>query len=338
MKINFAVIGTNKITDRFLEAAQTAGDFRLKGVYSRSREKAVSYAKKHGAQLAFDSLDELAHCREIDAVYIASPNSLHASQSVRMLENGRHVLCEKSIASNLKEFMEMRSAATKHKKVLLEAMRSVYSPGFAAVRDHLYRLGTVRRVSFQYCQYSSRYDHYKEGIVENAFNPALSNGALMDIGVYCVHPAVALFGMPRSVKSSSLKLSNGVDGAGTVLLEYEGMLGELVYSKISDSRIPSQIQGEEGTMVIEEIADPQTVMIYDRRGKKEILDIPKTDNNMVYEVREFIRLIRENGYEHPYLQHSQMTMELMDEVRRQQEILFPADGGGIGACREENEK
>lgn len=338
MKINFAVIGTSKITDRFLEAAQTAEDFQLKGVYSRSREKALSYAKKHGAQLAFDSLDELAHCSEIDAVYIASPNSLHASQSVRMLENGRHVLCEKSIASNLREFMEMRVTARKHKKVLLEAMRSAYSPGFAAVRDNLYRLGTVRRVSFQYCQYSSRYDHYKEGIVENAFNPALSNGALMDIGVYCVYPAVALFGMPRSVKSSSLKLSNGVDGAGTVLLEYEGMQGELVYSKISDSRIPSQIQGEDGTMVIEEIANPQTVTLYDRRGKKEILDIPKTDNNMVYEVREFIRLIKENGYDHPYLQHSQMTMELMDEVRRQQEILFPADGEGIGACQEENEK
>lgn len=337
MKINFAVIGTNKITDRFLEAAQTIEDFQLKGVYSRSMEKALSYAKKHGAQLAFDSLDELARCSEVDAVYIASPNSLHASQSVRMLENGRHVLCEKPIASNLKEFMEMRSAAEKHKKVLLEAMRSVYSPGFAAVRDHLYRLGTVRRVSFQYCQYSSRYDHYKEWIVENAFNPALSNGALMDIGVYCVHPAVALFGKPRSVKSSSLKLSNGVDGAGTVLLEYEGMQGELVYSKISDSRIPSQIQGEEGTMVIEEIPDPQTVTVYDRRGGKEILDIPKTDNNMVYEIREFIRLIKENEYEHPYLLNSQMTMELMDEVRRQQKILFPADGSACGK-EEENGK
>ena len=193
-----------------------------------------------------------------------------------MLKGDKHVLCEKSIASNQREFEEMRKAALENQAVLLEAMRSVYSPGFQAVRENLHKLGKIRRVSFQYCQYSRRYDNFKKGIIENAFNPALSNGALMDIGVYCVHPLVSLFGKPERVVTSSLKLSNGIDGAGTILVEYPEFQGELLYSKITDSRVPSQIQGEEGTMVIREIPDPQEITIYYRSGKTENLEIPST--------------------------------------------------------------
>lgn len=325
MKINFGVIGTNVITERFLEAGKDAEGFCLRGVYSRSREKAVDFARKHGADLAFDSLEDMASCKEIDAVYVASPNSLHASQSIQMLKGGKHVLCEKSIASNQREFEEMKKAALENRRILLEAMRSVYSPGFQAIRENLHKLGKIRRVSFQYCQYSRRYDNFKKGIIENAFNPALSNGALMDIGVYCVHPLVSLFGKPEKVISSSLKLSNGIDGAGTILAEYPDFQGELLYSKITDSRVPSQIQGEEGSMVIREIPDPQEVVLYYRDGRTETLEIPRTENNMVYEIREFLRLIREKRYSHEYLENSQMEIELMDEVRRQQKIFFPAD-------------
>lgn len=325
MKINFGVIGTNVITERFLEAGKDAEGFCLRGVYSRSMEKAVDFARKHGADLAFDSLEDMASCKEIDAVYVASPNSLHASQSIQMLKGGKHVLCEKSIASNQREFEEMKKAALENRRVLLEAMRSVHSPGFQAIRENLHKLGKIRRVSFQYCQYSRRYDNFKKGIIENAFNPALSNGALMDIGVYCVHPLVSLFGKPEKVISSSLKLSNGIDGAGTILAEYPDFQGELLYSKITDSRVPSQIQGEEGSMVIREIPDPQEVVLYYRDGRTETLEIPRTENNMVYEIREFLRLIREKRYSHEYLENSQMEIELMDEVRRQQKIFFPAD-------------
>ncbi len=325
MKINFGVIGTNVITERFLEAGKDAEGFCLRGVYSRSREKAVDFARKHGADLAFDSLEDMDSCKEIDAVYVASPNSLHASQSIQMLKGGKHVLCEKPIASNQREFEEMKKVALEKRRILLEAMRSVYSPGFQAIRENLHKLGKIRRVSFQYCQYSRRYDNFKKGIIENAFNPALSNGALMDIGVYCVHPLVSLFGKPEKVISSSLKLSNGIDGAGTILTEYPDFQGELLYSKITDSRVPSQIQGEEGSMVIREIPDPQEVVLYYRDGRTETLEIPRTENNMVYEIREFLRLIREKRYSHEYLENSQMEIELMDEVRRQQKIFFPAD-------------
>lgn len=326
MKINFAVIGTNKIVHKFVDAAGRTENFRLKGVYSRSKEKAEEYAKKWGADLSFDSLDELAECEEIDAVYVASPNYCHAAQTIQMLNSGKHVLCEKPIASNSAEFELMKEAALKNERVLLEAMRNIYCPGFECIKENLHKLGKIRKASFLYCQYSSRYDNFKKGIIENAFKPELSNGALMDIGVYCVHPMAVLFGKPEAVLSSSLKLANGVDGAGFVLLEYDGMQGMVNYSKITDSRVPSEIQGEDGIMVIEKINEPQNVSIYYRNGETEIFEIPQTDNDMVYEIEKFMKMITEKQFANPYLQDSEIKMQIMDEIRKQQKICFPADG------------
>lgn len=325
MKVNFAVIGTNMITDRFIKAAKKTEEFCLKGVYSRSMERALEYGGKYGAQLFFDNLEDLAASSQIDAVYVASPNCCHAKQSIRMMEAHKHVLCEKPVASNVREFQAMEDAALKNQVIFMEAMRNVYTPGFRAVKENLYKLGKIRRATLQYCQYSSRYDNFKKGIIENAFKPELSNGALMDIGSYCVHFMAALFGKPESIQSCSLKLSNGADGAGTILAQYQGMQAELIYSKITDSRLPSQIQGEEGSMVIQEVSNPRKAVIYSRRGEQEVLEISSIDTDMTYEIREFLRLIQEKQYDHPYLRNSRLEMEIIDQVRRQQGIIFPAD-------------
>ena len=199
--------------------------------------------------------------------------------------------------------------------------------------------GDIRQVDFSFCKYSSRYDHFKEGIIENAFHPALSNAALMDIGVYCVHPLVSLFGMPASIQSSSIFLSNGFEGAGTILLQYPDMQATLRYSKISDSYLPSQIQGEAATLLIDKIQDPQQLTLLFRDGHTENPNIPAVSNNMVYEAAEFVRLIDqlqqalENDsadgipslIRHSWLKASCLELEIMDTVRRQQKILFPAD-------------
>ena len=124
---------------------------------------------------------------------------------------------------------------------------------------------------------------------------------------------------------SMMKLSNGFEGAGTILVEYEGMQGELVYSKITDSRVPSQIQGENGVMLIDRIHEPQEVTICFRDGREKKPDIPKNSNNMVYETEEFIRLIHAGTADHKWLENSETEMRIMDEVRGQQGIRFPAD-------------
>lgn len=323
--VRFAVIGTNKITDKFIEAARLCEGFKLTAVYSRTKERAEEYASKYGVTLIYDDLGMLAASTEVDAVYVASPNSFHAYQSIKMLNGKKHVLCEKTIASNKKELAAMLKAAEDNKVILLEAMRSVFDPGFKAIQDNVSKIGTVRRVTFQYCQYSSRYDNFKKGIVENAFNPIFSNGALMDIGVYCIHPLVKLFGIPKNLWANAVILENGVDGAGTIAVQYEDMQGELIYSKITNSKLSSQIQGEKGCMIIKEIPDTKELTIIYNDGRKEEIFIHKYDNNMYYEIEELIRLIQTKGDAKMHNQYSIMELSIMDEARKQMGIKFPAD-------------
>lgn len=323
--VNFAVIGTNFVTDSLIEAGRECRDFHLQAVYSRKIERAQEYAAQYGVTECYDSLEKLAEADNIDAVYVASPNAFHARQSILMMEHGKHVLCEKTIASNKKELQQMIQTARENHVVLLEAMRPVFDPGFLAIRENLPKIGKVRRATFQYCQYSRRYDNYKAGIVENAFKKELSNGALMDIGVYCVHPLVKLFGKPKEISAHCLKLDNGIDASGTIIAMYEDMQAELLYAKITDAILPSQIQGEEGSMIIEEIPDTKKIKIRYRDKSWEEITIEKKNNNMYYEVEEFIRLIqnKEDGSEHN--QYSLWELEVMDEARRQMDVVFPAD-------------
>ncbi|MDO5407028.1 MAG: Gfo/Idh/MocA family oxidoreductase [Eubacteriales bacterium] len=324
--VRIATIGTNFITRWFMEALQHCDDAVCAAVYSRKEETARAFAAEYGVATCYTDLEALASAPDIDAVYIASPNSLHCQQAILMMEHGKHVLCEKTIASNSAELAHMLETAKKNHVVCLEAMRSVFDPGFAAIEDNLPKLGKVRRVSFQYGKYSSRYDKFKAGIVENAFDPAFSNGALMDIGVYCVHPLVKLFGMPERIMADALKLENGVDGAGTILASYGHMQAELLYSKITDNRLPSQIQGEEATMLIEDIPHPCELTICYRDGRKEVLAVEKEGaSNMIYEIRIWVELIEHGGDPEQYNAASVMELQVMDEVRRQTGIRFPAD-------------
>lgn len=323
--IRFATVGTSFVTRWFLEAAGRCRDVECAAVYSRNGETAERFAKEYGVSKYYTSLEDLVGDREIDGVYLASPNSLHCGQAVFLMNRGKHVLCEKTIASNSRELALMLKTAEENGVVLMEAMRSAFDPGFAAILENLPKLGTIRKARFHYCQYSSRYGRFKEGKVENVFNPEFSGGALMDLGVYCVHPMVKLFGRPKQILAQAVMLDNGVDGAGSILADYGGMQAELSYSKISGSGLPSEIQGEEACMAIDEIADPRKLVISWYGGKRETIEIQKGERNLNFEIEEWARLIRSGETAEPHNRYSLMELEVMDEARRQIGLVFPAD-------------
>lgn len=326
-KIRFGVIGTNFIVDKVLEGASFDSRFELAAIYSRTQEKADEFAGKHNIPHTFTSLEAMAASPLIDAVYIASPNSLHASQSILFMQHGKHVLCEKPFASNAKEVKAMVAASRENNVTLMEAMKPSLTPNFKALKNHISEIGTIRRYFSCYCQYSSRYDKLKEGIVLNAFDPALSNGAVMDLGVYTIFPMVVLFGRPLKVSATGLKLSTGADGQGAVNLEYEGMNATVLYSKIADSALPTEIQGEDGTITADRINIINKVSLKKRNGEEKIISSPDVIHEYYYEVAEFINLIREGKCESQINSHenSLITIEIVDEIRKQLGVKYPAD-------------
>ena len=219
----------------------------------------------------------------------------------------------------------MIQAAKENQVVFMEAMKSVHTPGFRAMKEHLSKIGTVRRATIQYCQYSSRYDKFKNGIIENAFKPELSNGAIMDIGVYCVHFLASLFGMPEKILADAIFLNNGVDGAGSLIASYGDKQAEVIYSKITNSKLPTQIQGENGCMIISECPNPREIKILYNDGSEEIIECDSRSNPMNYEAQVFVELIETGQTDHPHLEASVMEMKIIDEARRQTGIVFPAD-------------
>ncbi|WP_088831389.1 Gfo/Idh/MocA family protein [Paenibacillus tyrfis] len=326
--IRFAVIGTNWITEEFIRAARECEAFALTAVYSRTEEKVEAFAAKFDIPHKFTDLETMARSDAFDAVYIASPNAFHAKQAVLLMNHGKHVLCEKPLASNRAEVMEMIAAAKANRVLLMEALKSTLMPNFRAVQEHLAKIGPVRRYVASYGQYSSRYDAYKQGTVLNAFNPALSNGSLMDLGVYCIYPMVVLFGQPDRVQANGLLLDSGVDGQGSLLLSYGQMEAVLTHSKIVNSYALTEIQGEHGTLVIDKINQPEQVEIRYRDGSVEVLTRPQSDKSMYYEVQEFIDVLQAGRLESATNSHanSLAAISIMDEARKQIGLRFPADG------------
>ena len=236
-KIRFGVVGTNFVTDWVIAGARQDPRFELAAVCSRTRERAAEFAARHGIARTFVSLEEMAASDAIDAVYIATPNCMHAAQAVCCMERGKHVLCEKPMASNAREVRAMIEASRRNGVALMEAVKTTLTPNFMALREALPKAGTIRRYFSAFCQYSSRYDKFKEGIVLNAFRPELSNGAMMDIGIYTIYPMVVLFGRPRRISASGILLSSGVDAQGTVDFDYGEMNATVLYSCGSRGRL-----------------------------------------------------------------------------------------------------
>ena len=335
-KIRFGVIGTNFITDWVIAGAKQDERFELVAVCSRTQERANEFAAKYDIPYTFTSLEEMAASPLIDAVYIATPNYLHASQSILCMKHGKHVLCEKPMASNAYEVKQMIAASRQYGVTLMEAMKPTLTPNFRVLREALPKAGVIRRYFASYCQYSSRYDKFKEGIVLNAFRPELSNGAMMDIGVYTIYPMVVLFGKPKRIQASGILLSSGVDGQGAVNFSYDDMNATVLYSKIANSSLPTEIEGEEGNIQLDRVNIISRVTFQPRvaaasgRGtvaEPEDISVAADRDEYYYEVAEFIDLVLSGKRESAVNSHtnSLLTVEIIDEVRRQLGVVYPAD-------------
>lgn len=326
--MRFGVVGTNFISKEFVRAGRTLLDFAFAGVYSRKFETAAAFAAEAGGGAYCVSFDELLRLPDVDAVYIASPNRFHVAQAEAALSARKHVLLEKPACLDAGSFQRLCALADANGVVLLEAMRPAFTPGVHALQTALPTVGTVRRASISYCQYSSRYDKYRRGIVENAFNPSFGNGALMDLGVYCINLLVSLFGIPENVRAVAQRLPNGLDAQGSALCSYRDMLSVVSYSKISDGRQENEIQGECGTLLFDSATNPKRIRFLARGGAEDIVydDPDKEFFGMSHEIAAFMRFC-EPAVRHtrPWARYNAVTvaaLAVMDDIRAQTGVDF----------------
>jgi len=317
------MIGTNFISHTMAEAIIESGCAEVYAVYSRKPETGAAFAEKYGvpAERVYTSLEGIAESG-IDAMYIASPNKFHAEQSFFFLRRGIHVLIEKPAGANAAEYAEMCRAAEENGVVLMEGMRQAHDPAWQVICDALPEIGRIRHASFEFCQYSSRYDRHKAGEYTNTFDRTLANASMLDIGVYPLHCLVMLFGEPKEIQANSVFLENGFEGCGEITLAYDGFTASALYSKIYDSARPSMICGEDGCIMINKLSVPAWATL-NLRGKEAVaLPIVGKENNMVYEVRDFVDLVRDGAVDHPYIDTTAAVMRIMDKAREIAGVRF----------------
>ena len=335
--IRFGIIGTGRISDWVLKGAFEDPRIVVTAVCSRTAEAAERFLARHpelaGARV-YTSVEELAQDDNVDAVYIGTPNQTHHSYAICCLNAGKNVLCEKPLAVNADQARDMVQAARKAGRLLMEAMVSTLNPNFRAAVEKIGGISPVRHYTSYFCQYSSKYEELKRGVTASSFQPHTA-GALRDVGIYTLYPLLSIFGKPDSVSADMIgfQTSEGpVDVHGTLRLGYEGMQATLTYSKICDSFIPTEISGENGNILLDEVHIARKAEFIPHgapssgQGPKasgHIISEGLEHNEYYYEFKELADLM-ENGRlesEINSLDTSVYAMEIIDEALKQNDLF-----------------
>lgn len=332
MEFYFATVGRGKIVSSFLSAARYFDNFHFEAVYSRNAENGKEFAEKYGCNKVYTTLDEIIADEKINCVYVASPNSLHCSQTVALLRGGKNVLCEKPLGTNAGEVREMIAAAKESGSFLMEAYKTFLVPNLFQIKEHLHKVGKIRNVLFTLSKYSTRYDAHKRGENVNTFKASFGGGAMADIGIYLLYPLLILFGRPRRTVSMSLPVGTNeeeypiTDGVTSAIFDYGSFIATVNTSKVSFGYSASEIQGEEGTILIDNINDPTKIEVISG-GKRETFALPQKKYNMYYEIAEFFECIEKKLPEPITFDHSLSLIgaEIIDEIRKNGNIVYPAD-------------
>lgn len=314
--IRIGTVGTSVITEAFLGAVSRTPGIEAVAVSSRDADRARAYADRVGVPGAFGSVEALLASSEIDAVYLGSPNAVHVGQAAAALAAGKHVLVEKPAVATAAEWDGLVAQADAAGLVILEAMRSAYDPGIRALREALPTLGVLRRASFHYQKRSSRYSDVLAGGVPNIFDPAMGGGALNDLGVYGLHVAVLLFGEPVRVSAAAVGIRSGVDGAGIAVLEYPGLVVDVSYSKITSSARPSEIQGEDATLLIDHLASPRRLERTGLDGVRTEVAVEGDADVLDGEVARFVEVVSGGASAADDAARTAATLRVMEQVRR----------------------
>ena len=292
--MKFATVGTSWITEKFISSAKTVDGVYLIAVYSRDKDKAEAFKEKTGAVLAFDSLEEMAESDAFDSVYIASPNVCHYEQSKFFLNHGKNVICEKPATTTLEQMQELISLAETNNLSYTEAIMTIHTEGFNILKNKIHDIGKIRSAHFDFYQLSSKYPLYMEGKNPNIFNPDMHTGCLMDIGVYNLYLAAALFGKPESIISDAVKLPNGCDAAGTAILKYNDLSVVLNYSKVGQTYSYSEIIGDKGTLMFSSVSQLTGMYLKTKDSSDSLIEEEISRDEIISGEISFFKNLTEN--------------------------------------------
>jgi D-xylose 1-dehydrogenase (NADP+, D-xylono-1,5-lactone-forming) len=248
MSTKWGIISTAHINRLVLEGARESDRVDVVAVASRDRERAEAYARENQIERAHGSYESLLADPDVEAVYISLPNSLHVEWSVRALEAGKHVLCEKPLDRRPAEVERAFDAAERAGRLLMEAFMYRHSPQTARLTElvHGGAIGTLRVV-----RSSFSFSLGDPGNVRLAAD--LDGGALMDVGCYCVSGSRLLAGEPLQVYGEQVTGPSGVDVLFAGMLRFpDDVVAHFDCGFVLPGRDELEVVGSEGSLFLDD--------------------------------------------------------------------------------------
>lgn len=291
----------------------------------RSLDKAKALVENYHLQRIFTDYDEMLKS-DIDTIYCALPNHLHYSFCKKALLAKKHVIIEKPITTNVKELEELIEVAKANNLMIFEAMNIHYLPSYQSLKQDISKLGKIKIVSFNYSQYSSRYDAFKNGEILPVFDYHKAGGALMDLNVYNIHALIGLFGLPKQ-SSYMANIEKQIDTSGILTCDYSSFKALTIGAKDCKAPLMNSIQGDLASLIVySPLSQMKEYTIYYNNGKSETKTFD-LEHRLFYEFASFIKMINEKDYpqQQKMLQLSLQIVGLMEKSRKQERIVFDND-------------
>jgi xylose dehydrogenase (NAD/NADP) len=244
----WGVLGAARINQSVLEGAALAEGASVVAIAARDRARAQAQADQFGIGTVYGSYDELLADPEVEAVYIPLPNSLHVEWSVRALEGGKHVLCEKPLARTEAEARRAFAAARAADRLLMEAFMWRHTPQTRKLGELLSEgaVGALRMVR-------ATFGFKLERAGDVRLSRELQGGALMDVGCYCVSAVRLAAGEPVHVRAEQVRGGDGVDVRLAATMRFAGdVLGVIDCALDAPVGHRLTIVGEAGELVLED--------------------------------------------------------------------------------------
>ena len=245
--VRWGLLSTANINRRLIPAIRASDRGELVAVASRDKGTANDYAGKWGIPVALGSYEELLASDQIDCVYISLPNHMHAEWSIKAMQAGKHVLCEKPFALSVAEVDMMIAASQKYERVLAEAFMYRHHPQ-TKIAGEWVRAGRLGVIFHVYSVFNFKLDNPNNVRMTSEFG----GGSLWDVGVYPLSFAQYIFGTtPTWVFGSQFIGQSGVDESFSGLLHYPNDGTAQIQSSFrSPFFIYAEIVGSEGTLTL----------------------------------------------------------------------------------------
>lgn len=320
--IKWAVLGTGVIANEMAQALIKKG----KSIYSvanRTHQKAVEFAKKYNINKVYEDMNDVFEDPEVDVVYITTPHNTHYEFMIKAINNGKHILVEKSITLNTSELSRVINLAEQKGVVVAEAMTIYHMPIYKKLKEML-KSGVLGKVNLITMNFGS----FKEYDMNNRFfNPNLAGGAMLDIGVYALS-FIRWFmdSRPDKCASQTKSAPTGVDEqVGLLLMNDEGQMASVMLSLHSKQPKRGMISCEKGYIEIMEYprACKATIVCTETGEQKEICE-GETERALQYEMEDMEEEIsKRSGC--MLREYTKDVMEIMTDIRNEWGLKYPEE-------------